>query len=201
MQCLCIWRDFKALQVSKQLFIMLIPTKGKKENTCILLYNFIDIKEHCLHHKKFWWLVQFTILQTAIDSPYFGEGGSLFKTPLLCKNVINFFLRKWIFCKWNMLIVPCISFRNALFCGPHRLTFTWWGHCELCSWHKPAKLAHSFFSVLVSVSVCMTLSTVLHSINSPDNSPLSHSALSVLFLPYWSFQLDISLRKSPSVLI
>ena len=57
------------------------------------------------------------------------------------------------------------------------------------------------FSVLVSVSVFMTLSTVFHSINSPNNSPLSHSALSVLFLPYWSFQLDNSLRKSPSALI
>ena len=53
--------------------------------------------------------------------------------------------------------------------------------------HKPSELAHSFHSVLVSVSVFMALSTVFHSINSPDNSPLSHSLLPVLFLPYWSF--------------
>ena len=46
-----------------------------------------------------------------------------------------------------------------------------------------------FCSVLVSVSVFMTLSAVFHSINSPDNSPLSHSVLPVSFLPYWSFQL------------
>ena len=46
-----------------------------------------------------------------------------------------------------------------------------------------------FYSVLVSVSVVMVLSTVFLSINSPDNSPLSHSVLPVLFLPYWSFQL------------
>ena len=39
----------------------------------------------------------------------------------------------------------------------------------------------------------MTLSTVFHSINSPDNSPLSHSVLPVLFLPYWSFQLYLPL--------
>ena len=32
--------------------------------------------------------------------------------------------------------------------------------------------------------------------NSPDNSPLSLSVLPVLFLPYWSFQLYISLWKS-----
>ena len=44
-----------------------------------------------------------------------------------------------------------------------------------------------FNSVLVSVSVFMALSTVFHSINSPDNSPLSHSVLPVSFLPYWSF--------------
>ena len=53
-----------------------------------------------------------------------------------------------------------------------------------------------FYSVLVSVSVFMAISTVFHSINSPNNSTLSHSFLPVLFLPYWSFQLRISLRKS-----
>ena len=53
-----------------------------------------------------------------------------------------------------------------------------------------------FFSVLVSASVFMALSTVFHSLNSPDNSPLSHSVLPVLFLPYWSFQLQISLYES-----
>ena len=58
-----------------------------------------------------------------------------------------------------------------------------------------------FHSVLVSVSVIMAVPTVFHSIYSPDNSPLSHSVLPVLFLPYWSFQLHISLWKSPSALI
>ena len=50
-----------------------------------------------------------------------------------------------------------------------------------------------FYSVLVSVSVFIALSTVFHSINSRDNSPLSRSVLPVLFLPYWSFQLYVSL--------
>ena len=49
------------------------------------------------------------------------------------------------------------------------------------------------YSVLASVSVFMALSTVFHSINCPDNSPLSHSVLLVLFLPHCSFQLYISL--------
>ena len=50
-----------------------------------------------------------------------------------------------------------------------------------------------FHSVLVSMSVFIALSTVFHSISSPDNPPLSHSVLPVLFLPYWSFQLCVSL--------
>ena len=45
-----------------------------------------------------------------------------------------------------------------------------------------------FYSVLVSVAFCVALSTVVYSIN----SPLSHSVLPVLSLPYWSFQLYIS---------
>ena len=53
-------------------------------------------------------------------------------------------------------------------------------------------LSTPLYSVLVSVSVFMALSTVLHSINSPDNSLLSHSVLLVLFLSYWSCQLNIS---------
>ena len=40
------------------------------------------------------------------------------------------------------------------------------------------------YSVLVAVTVFMALSTVFHFVNSPDNSPLSHSVLLVLFLPY-----------------
>ena len=38
-----------------------------------------------------------------------------------------------------------------------------------------------FYSVLGSVSVFVALSTVFHSIRSPDNSPLSHSVPLVLF--------------------
>ena len=75
---------------------------------------------------------------------------------------------------------------------------SWWEYYGLYFRHKPTELAHSFYSVLVSVSVFMALSTVFHSINFPDISPLSHSVLLVLFLPYWSFQLYISLWKSPS---
>ena len=59
--------------------------------------------------------------------------------------------------------------------------------------YKPTDLAHSFYSVLVSVPAFLARSTVFHSINSPDNSPLSRSVLLVLFLLHSSFQLDLSL--------
>ena len=62
----------------------------------------------------------------------------------------------------------------------------------VCDINQPS-LPTPFYSVLVLISVYMALSTVFHSIKSPDNSPLSHSVLPVLFLPYWSFQLHISL--------
>ena len=62
-------------------------------------------------------------------------------------------------------------------------------------------LATPFHSVLASISVFMALSTVFHSINSPDNSPFSDSVLPVFSLPYWSFQLDISVWKSSLALI
>ena len=52
-----------------------------------------------------------------------------------------------------------------------------------------------FHSVLVSISVFMALSTVFHSINSPDNSLFSHYILPVLTLPYCPFNY-ISLYAS-----
>ena len=60
-----------------------------------------------------------------------------------------------------------------------------------------------FYSVLVSVSAFMALSTVFHSISSPYNSPLSHSVLPVLYLPYWSFKLYISMKisLSPNIIL
>ena len=52
------------------------------------------------------------------------------------------------------------------------------------------------YFVLVYIFVCMTLSTVFNLINSPDNSPLSHSVLPVSFLlngPFNYVSLDESI--------
>ena len=54
--------------------------------------------------------------------------------------------------------------------------------------NQPSLPTLFLYSVLVSISVFMALSTVFHSINSPDNSPFSHTVLPVLSLLYWSFQ-------------
>ena len=54
---------------------------------------------------------------------------------------------------------------------------------------RQPRLPTPFYSVIVSISVFMALSTVFHSIDSSDNSMLSHSALPVLFLHFWSLQL------------
>ena len=60
-------------------------------------------------------------------------------------------------------------------------------------------LPHSF---LFCSCVCLwPFQLYFNFINSPDNSPLSHSVLPILILPHWSFQLYIALWKSPSALI
>ena len=62
----------------------------------------------------------------------------------------------------------------------------------VCDINQPS-LPTPFYSVLVSISDFMALSTAFHSINSPDNFPFSHSLLPVLSLPFWSLQLYVSL--------
>ena len=57
-----------------------------------------------------------------------------------------------------------------------------------------------FYSVLVSVSVFMALSTVFHSINSPDNSPLSHSVLISALLVLSTIYLFMKVSLSPDVI-
>ena len=76
----------------------------------------------------------------------------------------------------------CYSPRHKFsFDGARGLTFSWWGCYSLCCRHKPTELAHSFlFSSCVSFCpfgpfICVSF------INFPDNSPLSHSVLLVLF--------------------
>ena len=61
-------------------------------------------------------------------------------------------------------------------------------------------LPHAFYCVLVSVSVFMALSTVFRSINSPDNSPLSHSVLISALLILSTIYLFMKISLSPDVM-
>ena len=60
-----------------------------------------------------------------------------------------------------------------------------------------------FYSVLVSVSVFMALSTVFHSMNSPDNSPLSHcsSGLISALLVLSTIYLFTKVFLSPDIIL
>ena len=66
------------------------------------------------------------------------------------------------------------TYRSSLFIWPDHIT-VYVSPCQVPSLPTP------FYSVLVSLSVFMALSTVFHSINSPDNSLHSHCVLLVLF--------------------
>ena len=103
-----------------------------------------------------------------------GYGSCRFQNILSIANVLFA-----LFACVLSLLIACFQ-ACLLVARPRGLTFTWWG----C------------YSVRVSIFVSMALSTVFHSINSPDNSPFSHSVLPVLSLPYWSFQLYVSLRSA-----
>ena len=73
----------------------------------------------------------------------------------------------------------------------------------VCDINQPSLPTLFFYCVLVSISVFMALSTVFHSINSPDNSPFSLSVLPDLSLPYWSFQpvcLFMKVSFSPDII-
>ena len=62
------------------------------------------------------------------------------------------------------------------------------GDFAVCVFHiNQPSLPTPFYSVLVSVSVFVALSTVFHSINSPYNCPLSHSVLPVYFCVFGPF--------------
>ena len=84
---------------------------------------------------------------------------------------------------WSDSFIPATYLKGC----PRGLTFTWWGCYDLCLWNKPTELAHYF---LFCSCVCFCLYgpfNYFFFINSPDNSPLFLSVLSVFSLSYRSF--------------
>ena len=87
---------------------------------------------------------------------------------------------------------------------PHGLTFTWWGHCGLCLWHKANELAHSF---LFCSSVCFCLygpfSYILFHKFSRQLSAFSLCSpglISALFF-LWTIYLFVKVSLSPDLIL
>ena len=66
--------------------------------------------------------------------------------------------------------------------------------------NQPSLPTLFFYPVLVSIPVFMALSTVFHSIKSPDNSPLSDSVLLVL-LDLSTISLLMKISLSPDIIL
>ena len=67
------------------------------------------------------------------------------------------------------------------------LLFTWWDVAVYVFDINQPTCPFLLILFLCLILSFMALSTVFHSIDSPDNSPLSHSVLPVIFLPFCPF--------------
>ena len=85
-------------------------------------------------------------------------------------------------CLWSHLVCPAKQWLFMVMSVPFSYVFG----------RNQASLPAPFCSALVPVSVFIALSSVFHSINSPNNPPLSHSVLPVVFCLIGPFN-DISL--------
>ena len=93
-------------------------------------------------------------------------------------------LREEVSCSGGLSLWVTLSLTRT-----HGLTFTWWGCCELCFWHKATELAHSFlFCSCIYFCLC-----------GPFKCISFHKFSRQLFLSYlrvyWSFQLYESLLQ------
>ena len=93
---------------------------------------------------------------------------------------------------------------TAHLCFPRGLTPSSGGDAAVCVFdiNRPS-LPIPFYSVFVSVSVFVALSTVFHSINSPDNSSPSHSVLRSYFslLILSTIYLFMKVPFSPDIIL
>ena len=118
-----------------------------------------------------------------------------FDSQITCLNLLNNCLCPWLNYtdrlerpKWRVNIIFCNFRRNP---WSHRAHLHMVGMLHFMSNMNQPSLPTPFYSVLVSISVFVALSTAFHSITSSDNSLFSDAVLPVSSLPYWSFQLYI----------
>ena len=107
----------------------------------------------------------------------------------------------------NSVVLPCGAFVFCM-CSIFPSVFlsllpvpAWWGCFGLFLTNQP-NLPTPFYSVLVSISVFMAVSTVFHSINSPKNSALSHcfSSLISASLVLSTIYLFVKVSFSPDII-
>ena len=121
-------------------------------------------------------------LQTCLLRPNYTrcQTNSIARLSLCSPVCLDFRIDKWM----DGWMDRCRFFFLSIFQFP-RAHLHVVGMLRFMSDINQPSLPTPFCSVLVSVSVFMALSTLFHSLNSPDNSPFSHSVLPVLSLPYW----------------
>ena len=76
-------------------------------------------------------------------------------SPLRCHNSERDVARDTPTITWLLFSLHyCSWFLFTFSSGPRGFTFTWWGCCDQCLWHKPTELAHSLFILFL----CLFLS-------------------------------------------
>ena len=88
--------------------------------------------------------------------------------------------------------------------SPHWLTFTWWGCCGLCVWHKPTELAHSF-ALCTYVYFCLygPFNSISFNKFSQQLSPFSlcSSSLKSALLVLSTIYLFMKVSFSPDIIL
>ena len=101
---------------------------------------------------------------------------------------------------WDFLLA--VLFLNFKSLEPHPCWLTF--HVVGMLWFmydiNQLSLPTPFYSVLMSISVFIALSTVFHFINSPDNSPFSHAVLPVLSFSFSAIYPFMKVSFSPDVI-
>ena len=101
-------------------------------------------------------------------------------------SVLSFFTTYWPILLIFFQKILQYLLRNRLFgmAHPCGLTSTWWGSCSLCLLIYMNPACPLLFILLLASLCLMDLSTVVHSLNSPDKSLFfrSYFCLSDLFL-------------------
>ena len=126
------------------------------QTSCKLLALYQVVRQSCVRHQ----------LQSC------HSGLQTKRSYLASTSVTLFWASKVVSCQNRVMLLGQVLMFLSHISRPRGLAFTWCVAIYVF-WHKPTELAHSFLFCFASVSVFMVLSTVFHSMNSPDDSAFS----------------------------